>query len=180
MTVFWHFYWPLAAAAFIIGVLAARYGFRLAKPDEPPPGFRAKRRRMLLLGALAALAATALWHGPLGAGSRLASTIENSARAQLDKQEMTSVQARVARRPLRRTLLLSGPADDFQRGELVRILNNLSGVGGARWINPPSRGGAYLPVLAEALILAAFAFGLGILLAYLLELKRRSDSDWRW
>jgi hypothetical protein len=180
MTIFWHFYWPLAAAALIIGVLAARWGFRLVKPDEPPPGFKAKRRKILLAGALAALGATLLWHAPLGAGRRLASTIEVSARALLDRQEMTAVQAQVARRPFRRTLLLTGPADDFQRKELVRILDNLSGVGGARWVSPATRGGAYLPVLAEALILAATAFGLGVLLSYLLELKRRSDSYWRW
>ena len=87
-------------------------------------------------GAALAMAATALWH-ELGAADRLVSTIEGNARLQLDHDEMTQVQARVERGPLSRELLLSGPADDFQRREIVVRMEQLPGVGGARWTSPP-------------------------------------------
>ncbi len=83
-------------------------------------------------GVALAMAATALWHG-LVAGDRMANTIEHNARLQLDYDEMTQVQAHVQRGPLTRELLLSGPADDFQRGEIVRRMLFLPGVGAARW-----------------------------------------------
>lgn len=83
-------------------------------------------------GVALAMAATALWHELL-AGDRMANTIEHNARLQLDYDEMTQVQAHVQRGPLTRELLLSGPADDFQRGEIVRRMLLLPGVGAARW-----------------------------------------------
>ena len=79
------------------------------------------------------LAFTALWHGPLGAGEKLARKAEASARATLDHYEMPMIQARMQRRPLARRLLLSGPADDFQRAELARILDDTPGVLEVRW-----------------------------------------------
>lgn len=84
-------------------------------------------------GIVATLAATTIYHWPLGAGERLAARIETTARAELDRQEMTMVEARLVRRPLERTMILSGPADDFQRAELVRIIGALPGVGEVRW-----------------------------------------------
>ena len=53
------------------------------------------RLSTLALGILAVMGATWLWHGPLGAGDRLARQIEADARAQLDRDEMFQVQARV-------------------------------------------------------------------------------------
>jgi len=91
------------------------------------------RRQTLLIGAVAALGATGLYHGPLGAAHRLEAQIEGQARQVLDKNELTQVQAQLAGRPLRRTLILSGPADDFQRSELVRVLGGLPGVAGVEW-----------------------------------------------
>ena len=64
-----------------------------------------------------------------------------AARAELEHQEMTGVTARLERSPLRRRLLLSGPADDFQQRELVRIMDQIPGVSGVRWISPPSLAG---------------------------------------
>ena len=46
---------------------------------------------------------------------------------------MTQVTARLQRDPLTRRLILSGPADDFQRGELVRRMEALPGIGEATW-----------------------------------------------
>jgi hypothetical protein len=92
-----------------------------------------KRRQILLIGIAAVFAASALWHGPLGAGDRLASQAEASARRTLNYYELPMIQARMQRHPLARRLILSGPADDFQRSELIRILDETPGVLEVRW-----------------------------------------------
>ena len=91
------------------------------------------RRMILLLGLAATVGSTALWHGPLGAGERLASETEARARQTLDYYELPMIQAKLQRGPLSRRLVLSGPADDFQRSELVRILDETPGVLEVRW-----------------------------------------------
>ena len=91
------------------------------------------RRQILLIGIAAVLATTALWHGPLGAGEKLARQAEASARSTLDHYELPMIQAHLQRGPLARRLILSGPADDFQRVELVRILDETPGVLEVRW-----------------------------------------------
>ena len=95
------------------------------------------RNTALALGVAAVLAETALWHGPLGAGDRLAGKIERTARTTLDHYEMPLVTARLERSPLSRRLLLSGPADHFQHGELVRMMDEIPGVSSVRWTTPP-------------------------------------------
>jgi len=92
-----------------------------------------KRGQILLLGIAAVTASGALWHGPLGAGERLAAQAEASARRTLDYYELPMIQARIQRHPLARRLILSGPADDFQRSELIRILDEVPGVLEVRW-----------------------------------------------
>jgi hypothetical protein len=97
-----------------------------------------KRNATLALGVAAVLAETALWHGPLGAADRLTAKIETAARAELQRQEMPGISVRVARDPqLRRQVVLTGPADDFQQAELVRLIDGLPGVSGVRWTSPP-------------------------------------------
>jgi hypothetical protein len=91
------------------------------------------RRSIVLAGVAAVLAETALWHGPLGAGDRLAARAEVVARRTLDYYELPMIQVHMQRAPLTRRLVLSGPADDFQRAELVRILNKVPGVLDVRW-----------------------------------------------
>lgn len=91
------------------------------------------RSTILIFGILAVLGLTWLWHGPLGAGDRFAAQIEAEARAQLDVDEMTQVQARLERDPLVRRLVLSGPADDFQRAEIKRRMEAKPGIGEAVW-----------------------------------------------
>ena len=91
------------------------------------------RLSILALGILAVIATVWLWHGPIGAGERLARQMEADARAQLDRDEMIQVRAKVERGPLSRRLILSGPADDFQRREIKRRLDTLPGVGEALW-----------------------------------------------
>lgn len=90
-------------------------------------------RAIMLLGIAATIGLTAVWHGPLGAGERIAHRIERDARIRLDRDEMHLVQAQVQRGPLARRLILRGPADDFQRGELVRRLDEIPGVLEVRW-----------------------------------------------
>jgi len=91
------------------------------------------RRTVLLVGLAATVGFSALWHGPLGAGERLALQSETSARRTLDYFELPMIQAHLQRGPLARRLILSGPADDFQRAELVRILDETPGVLDVRW-----------------------------------------------
>lgn len=97
-----------------------------------------RRGAVVALGIAAVLAETALWHGPLGTGDRLAGKIERTARDGLQHLEMPMVTARLERSPLRRRIVLSGPADDFQQGELIRIMDEIPGVSDVRWANPPS------------------------------------------
>lgn len=92
-----------------------------------------KQLRIVAGGIVAVLGFTALWHGPLGGAERFAHSVEAAARAQLDHDEMTQVQAHLERGPLNRRLILSGPADDFQRGEIARRMLLLPGVGDAVW-----------------------------------------------
>lgn len=173
MTTFWNYFWPLLAAGLAIGALAGAIGFRRPK-DSPPP--TRKAWLALGIGALACAAAAATWSGPLGAADRLAARIEHDARLTLDNYEMTQLTAHVHRMPLSRTLELSGPADDFQRSELVRILGLLSGVRDVRWT--ANRGG--IPLIAESIAATIAGFLFGLMLAYLVELRRRYNSQWNW
>ena len=129
MNPLWDYFWPIFAAGVVIGAVAGRLAFRKV---------RAGRRNRLAAGAAVALVAALLWHGPLGAGERLAATVERIARAELRYQEMAGVRAALERRPLLgRRLVLTGPADDFQQAELVRMLDEIPGVGGVRWASAP-------------------------------------------
>ena len=133
------------------------------------------RVAIFVSGIAATLAATAIWYGPLGAGERFATSVEHGTRAQLNFDEMTQVTARLQRGPLTRRLILSGPADDFQRGEIVRRMEALPGVGEAVW-DPgitTQRGAPMIPVFAEVTLMALACFTLGIFLAYLVALRRR-------
>jgi hypothetical protein len=162
----WSYFWPIAAEALIIGTFAGLIAFR-----------RRKRRKLALGGGLAiALGLAALWHGPLGAAQRLTTRIERDARATLDFYEMSEVTAHLHHGPLTRHLVLSGPGDDFQRSELVRTMETLPGVSTAGW----SEAGGGPPLIAEAAAIAIAGFLFGLLLAYLLELRRRYNAQWTW
>jgi len=91
------------------------------------------RRTIFLISIAAVVGFTALWHGPFGAGERLVGQAEADARRTLDYYELPIIQAHMQRGPLARRLILSGPADDFQRAELVRILDETPGVLEVRW-----------------------------------------------
>ncbi|WP_114227294.1 MULTISPECIES: hypothetical protein [Sphingomonas] len=91
------------------------------------------RIQPILLGAVATLAVAELFHGPLGASARLKADIEGHAQRLLTANDMTQIQAHLADTPLSRTLILSGPADDFQRGLLAEGMAALPGVAKVEW-----------------------------------------------
>jgi hypothetical protein len=177
MNLFWDLYWPAITAAVVIGILSGRIAYRLPEGGHSQP-YRRRRLVTLVLAGAAILLAAWIWHGPVGTGDRLATTVERQARRVLVDFEMEPVHAAVVRGALRRSLVLSGPADDFQRSELVRILNDVPGVGEVHWTGTP--GSFILPLIAEVELAALIGFGLGLLLAYLLELRRRYNAQWSW
>lgn len=91
------------------------------------------RPATFMIGITATLGVTALYHGPMGKADEFAGAVERAARAELDRQEMVQIDAKLERGPLRRTLVLSGPADDFQREELPKIMAKVPGVEAVRW-----------------------------------------------
>lgn len=185
MNALWSYFWPMFAAGLIIGAIAGSVAFRFRRAgpqegftrertiiDQPPRA----RRISVAAGVAASIAAAALWHGPLGAAGRFTGEVERTARATLDYYEMTQVTARLVRAPLTRRLTLSGPADDFQRSELVRIMGNLPGVTSARW----SAAGGGVPLIIEGMGANLAGFLLGLLLAYGVARRRRFNAQWGW
>lgn len=163
----WSYLWPALAAALVVGLAIGIAAFRRTSR---------KRNRLLAIGLGVAVALGLLWHGPLGGAHRFAAKVESDARLTLDNYEMWKVTAHLQRGPLTRRLLLAGPADDFQSSELVRIMGSLSGVSSARW----SHKGRGTPLILEGVGVALLGYLLGLLLAYLIELRRRYNLQWNW
>ena len=157
--------WPVIAAGLVIGALAGTIGLR-----------RERMKLAVPTGLIAAFAAAAIWHGPLGAADRFTGVVERQAREALDYYEMQQVTAHVHRAPLTRRLILAGPADDFQTSELARLMSQLPGVSAAQWTKQP----AGLPLIVEGLAGALLGFLFGLVLAYLVELRRRYNAQWKW
>jgi hypothetical protein len=182
MNAFWDYFWPVFAAGLAIGIIAGAIAFRRARPaseDElSGPAPKTRRRRLIILGAgvAASVAATAVWSGPLGAADRFVSQVERDARRALNYYEMAKVTAHLRRGPLTRRLVLAGPADDFQTAELARLFSQLPGVSRAQW--GPSPAGP--PLLLEGAAVSVLGFLFGLLLAYLVELHRRYNAQWKW
>ena len=178
MSFLWDLYWPLLTAAAVIGVITGRLAYKVPGQSGENVAYRRKRNLTLVIGVAAILLAGWVWHGPVGAGQRFTTETERFTRRVLVDFEMAPIKAVVAQNPLKRSLVLSGQADDFQRSELVRILNDVPGVGEVHWAN--QQPGFALPLLLEVELAALISFGVGLLLAYLLELRRRSNAQWRW
>ncbi len=166
MSVLWPYFWPTLLAGILCGLIGGIIAFR----------WEEKRPLALSIGLAVALAFTGLWHGPLGAADRLTAKVERSARHTLDYLEMSDIDEHLHRGPLTRRLILSGRADDFQTSELARILSELPGVSSARWTeNDPGP-----PLIAEAIALTLLGFLFGLIVAYLVELRRRHNAQWNW
>ena len=166
MNTFWAYFWPAFALGLVVGLIAGIVGFHK----------KSRRRAALASGLVCTLALAALWHGPLGAADRFANGVDRDVQATLKYYEMTQVSAHLHRAPLTRHLILSGPADDFQSSELVRTMETLPGISRAQWRASP----AGPPLIAEGLGIAAVGFLFGLLLAYLIELRRRYNAQWTW
>jgi len=166
MNAFWSYFWPPFGAGIAVGILAGAFGFRP----------RARRNLALGIGAVAAIVLAALWHGPLGAADRFSSAVERHVRATFVYYEIPEVSGHLHHGPLTRRVFLSGPADDFQQRELVRLIEDIPGVSSATWTND----GGGLPLIAEGTAVALLGFLFGLLVAYLVELRRRYNAQWNW
>jgi hypothetical protein len=166
MSILWSYFWPCFAAGLLVGGPAGTIAFRR----------RSRRNIALAIGACVSLALAAVWQGPLGAADHLSRQVEHDARAVLDHYEMTQVAAHLHHGPLSRRLILAGPADDFQTTELVRLMSELPGVSTAQWTKEP----AGVPLVVEGLAVAIIGFLFGLLLAYLVDLRRRYNAQWTW
>ena len=125
----------------------------------------------LAIGFAATAASAVLWHGPGGAGERFATRSDHDVRRMLDYFEMQQVDGHIQRHPIARRILYKGPADEFQRTELVRIGESLPGIGEARW--SPAKPLTYpLPLIVEALAMALGSFLAGITIAYVASFGR--------
>ena len=185
MNALWSYFWPAFAAGLIFGAIAGLMAFRLPRIRSKDrladkkillQDWRRKRTLSLMGGFALSVAAAALWHGPLGAADRFTSQVDRSVRQALDYYDMSQVTAHLHHGPLTRRLILSGPADNFQSGELVRIMGDLPGVRKAQWSSSP--GGT--PLIVEGAGVALLGFLFGLLLAYLVELRRRYNAQWNW
>ena len=189
MTLLWTYYWWLFAGAVAIGALSGWRAFRPVRIKGTfPPGHMVKlrrdrlrhRNRTLAAALVATIVLAIVAHGPTGRSDLFAAQIEREARAALVHYEVGFVNARLARGPLRRELQLSGPADDFQRRELVRMFGASRGVQSVRWVTPAAPGSAWrfpLPLAVEIALLALTGFAVGLIIAYLIDLRRRARRD---
>jgi len=185
MSAFWAYFWPALGIGMLCGVLAGIIAFRAprvrvkapqAEVDSALAGWRRRRLRAVAAGAGGAIILAALWHGPLGAADRLSSQIEQDARRILAQNDAPAgMTARVHHDPLTRQLVLSGPGDAFQQGEAARLLSETPGASTASWSRATG-----VPLIAEGAIAALLGFLFGLGLAYLVELRRRHNSQWTW
>ena len=166
MSLLFDYFWPAFAAGLVVGLIIGIYAFRK----------QARRNAALAIGAVISLGLAALWHGPLGGADRLTATVERQAREALAYYEVPKISAHLHRAPLTRRLILAGPADDFQTSELARLFSQLPGVSSAQWTDTP----AGPPLILEGAVAAIMGFLLGLLLAYLIELRRRYNAQWNW
>jgi len=166
MNALWSYFWPVFGAGLLAGVVAGSFAFRR----------RTKRLVLLASGVAASILLAALWNGPLGGADRFETTVQADIQKTLAYYEMTRVTGHLHGNPLTRRVLLSGPADDFQRQGLVGFMNQIPGVSGTSW----SSDGGGTPLIAEGFAIALLGFLFGLLLAYLVELRRRYNAQWNW
>lgn len=166
MNAFWSYFWPAIGIGVVVGIVAGAVAFRT----------RRRRNPALAVGAVLTIALAALWHGPLGAADRFSAEVERSIRATTVYNLIPQVSGHLHHDPLTRHVILSGPADDFQRSQLVFLMDDLSGVESASW--SPGAGGP--PLIVEGAIAAILGFLFGLLVAYLRELRRRYNAQWNW
>ena len=132
------------------------------------------RNGALAIGAALTIAMTTTVASPMGGNRAIATTIETYARQQLGHDEMDHVIVNIESHPFRRRLFLAGPADDFQRAEIVRRMEELPGVDEARWNHRQPL--FPLPMMVEAILMTLAAYAAGAILSYLVALRRRARA----
>ena len=184
MNAWWSYFLPVFCAGLVFGAVAGSGAFRMKivrskdRPGEPDLVDQPRQRRVtfLVAGVALSIIAAVLWHGPLGAAERFAAEVERGAREVLAANDAPNgVNVQIHRGPLTRQLILSGPSNDFQQAEAARLLSQIPGVHDATWTRS-----AGIPLIVEGAIAAVLGFLLGLLLAYLVELRRRYNSQWTW
>lgn len=96
-----------------------------------------------LIGLLAVMLMGWVSHGPLGNGERLLAALETQARQAVAQSEVRGVDVRLARDPMARVAILSGPANDFQREGMGQFpglndrIREIEGISAFEWANPP-------------------------------------------
>jgi hypothetical protein len=136
------------------------------------------------IGLLAVLLMGWMWHGPLGRGEAYAARLEAGARTAIAPLGMQGVALRLPRDPIRRTAILSGPADRIQREGLGSewglndYVRDVPGIAGVHWADQPGGPGG-LPLLVETLLqlTLAYALGFGVGAIFFARPKRQSFLD---
>ena len=136
----------------------------------------------LSIGLAAALLCGWVAYAPLGQGMAFIDRVEAQAKAEVRDAAVPGVDVRLARDPLRRDALLSGPANDFQRegqglypGLNDRVLA-VPGVGGIVWADSGRASGGSLvrlPLIVEVELLVIGLFALGVAIGRLIFRPRR-------
>lgn len=165
MNAWWSYFWPCFTLGLIVGGPTGLVAFRRVS----------RRNRVFAAGALLSVLLAALWHGPLGGAARFETRVERNIQANLVYYEMTRITAHLHHGPLTRRVMLSGPANDFQRENLGEILEEIPGIESASWAS-----GGGMPLIVEAMAVAILGFLTGLVLAYVAELRRRSNAQWKW
>ena len=135
----------------------------------------------LLIGLAAVLLMGWAWHGPAGRGEAFVAALDVQARAAVDQIGLPGIAVRMARDPVRRVAIMSGPADRIQREGLGSdmglsdYVRAVPGVGGVHWTDEPG-GPGELPLLVETWLLVALAYLLGFGLGALVFNRRRRHS----
>ncbi|MEA3002082.1 MAG: hypothetical protein QOH81_870 [Sphingomonadales bacterium] len=135
----------------------------------------------LLVGMVAIMLLGWVWHGPAGRGEAFAAALDAQARAAIDPIGIPGIRVRMARDPIRRVAIMSGPADDIQREGLGSemglsdYVQAVPGVAGVHWTDAPGGPGG-LPLLAETWILLILAYALGLGLGALIFGRRKRQS----
>lgn len=161
--------WPSVIIGALVGVVGGLAIWRRAL-------LGAARARAFAAAGAGAIAGSLLWSGPLGAADRFIAAVEPPIRQMLVEYEMTKVQAALRRAPLRRQIVYSGPADDLQRSELVRMAEEAPGVASATW---NLKVGA-IPIVVEGAAASLLGLLIGLTIAYLLDVRRRNNAEWSW
>nr|WP_294848566.1 hypothetical protein [uncultured Sphingomonas sp.] len=136
------------------------------------------RTRLLLIGIAATIGFAGLWHGPLGAGERFARQADAVAKQTMAYNLVPQIKAVMQRDPMARRILLSGDADEFQRIESLRIMDDVPGIIDVRWVKKDgtyAAGSRILPLAVEAQLLGLLGFLVGMIIMYLVELRRRAN-----